>query len=45
MSAVKKGGFVDGKVSHIVINGGMCNIIVLNLCMDERITLQLSLIK
>lgn len=45
MSVVKKAGFVDGKVSHIVIIGGMCDIIVLNLGMDGRIILQLNLKK
>jgi len=43
MSAVKKAVFVDGRVSHKVIRGGMCDIIVLNLGVDGRIILQLSL--
>jgi hypothetical protein len=43
MPAVKKVGFVDGRVSHIVIRGGMCDIIFLNLGMEGRIFLQLSL--
>jgi hypothetical protein len=43
MSAVKKVRFVDSRVSYIVIRGGMCDIIVLNLGMDGRIILQLGL--
>lgn len=43
MSAVKKVDFIDGQLSCIVIRGGMCDIIVLNLGIDGRIILQLSL--
>jgi len=43
MSAFKKAGFFDGRLSYTVIRGGMCDIIVLNLGMDGRIILQLSL--
>ena len=42
-SAVKKLDFVDGRMSYTVIRSGMCDIIVLNLGMDGRIILQLSL--
>ena len=30
VSAVKKVGFVSGRVSHIVLRGRLCNIVVLN---------------
>ena len=43
MSAVKKVYFVDGRLSYMVIRGGMCDITVLNLGIDGRIIFQLSL--
>jgi hypothetical protein len=45
MSAVRKVEFVDGRMSHIMLRGGLCDLIILNLGMDWRIMFKMIIKK